>query len=520
VFGTEGPISRMEYFPADHEAEALARFDELTSETGPFAPPGEAPTKPLPRVRANAATAHAARVEAAIAARDADAFLAMYADESETVDHTTGATSGRQGLLGSLRALLKAENSTLVREMLATLGNSLALWRNQMSASGLAGGTFDVGPYEREELVLCYVDAQGRHRRSEIFAPDHLGEAIVRLYERYAELLPDGPARTRAAGIARSVGPTLRPFGVDSYAETLDPAIEVVDHRIRGTWSARGAEEVLRHMRAWFDLAEDSTVRYDDVLALQPDAFVVSPIICGTGRASGGTAEVALLALVMFGADGRHARIEWFDRDRTDDALARFDELTSAAGPFAPPAGASKKPMRRVRANAASEHLARVAAAMVARDADALPALIVEGFEWFDHTTGVALDQQGGLSSLRWFLRAENPTLVHEMLATLGDSLALGRVSTSATGFAGGKLDIGAYEKDELVLCEVDAQGRGRRGETFAPDHLGGMFDVGPYEREELILCDVDAQGRGRRGETFAPDHLGDAIVRLYERYA
>src|SRR5262249_8920444 len=155
-----------------------ARFDELTSAAGRIAPPARASKKPPRRVRANAATAHAARGEAAIAARDADAFPAMFADESEVVDHTTGATLDREGAL-SLRALLKAENPTRAREMLATLGDSLALWRQRMSASGFAGGTFDVGPYEREELILCDVNPQGRHRLSEIFGPDHLGEAIV-----------------------------------------------------------------------------------------------------------------------------------------------------------------------------------------------------------------------------------------------------------------------------------------------------------------------------------------------------
>src|SRR5262249_58230271 len=99
------------------------------------------------RVRPNAATVHAARGQAALAARDVDAFSAMYADESEVIDHPTGATYGRQGAL-SLRALLKAENPTLAREMLATLGDSLALWRQRMSARGFAGGPFDGGPYQ------------------------------------------------------------------------------------------------------------------------------------------------------------------------------------------------------------------------------------------------------------------------------------------------------------------------------------------------------------------------------------
>ena len=36
-------------------------------------------------------------------------------------------------------------------------------------------------------------------------AVEHLGDAIVRLYERYAELLPDGPEQARAAATAHSV---------------------------------------------------------------------------------------------------------------------------------------------------------------------------------------------------------------------------------------------------------------------------------------------------------------------------
>src|SRR5262249_12420112 len=378
-------------FDVDREAEALARFDELTSETGPFAPPGEAPTKPVRRVRANAATAHAARGEAAIAARDAEAFAAMYADESETVDHTTAATLDRQGAL-SLLALLKADNPTLVREMLATLGDSLALWRQRMSASGFAGGTFDVGPYEREELILCDVNAQGRHRRSEIFGPDHLGDAVVRLYERYAELLPDGAARTRATVIARSVASSLRPFDLDRYAEALAPAFELVDHRTLGTWSAHGAEEFLRHWHSWLDLVDDIAVRYDDILALQPDAFLVSRIACGSGRASGGALESALVALYTFGADGLLTRIELFDPARGPDALARFDEL-AAERVLADPV------RRRVRPNAATVNIARLDAALATRDTDALPALVADEMEVVEHPTGATYGREGLLAT-------------------------------------------------------------------------------------------------------------------------
>src|SRR5262249_30239274 len=149
----------------------------------------------------------------------------------------------------SYRSLMGARDPKCHGEPLATLGDSLALFRMSMSASGLVGRTLDVGPYEKEDIHLVEVDAQGRRRWGEAFAVNHLGDAVAGLYERHAELLPDGPARTRAAAIARSVALSLRPFD-DRYAEALAPAIDVVDHRTLGTWSARGAEEWLRHWRA------------------------------------------------------------------------------------------------------------------------------------------------------------------------------------------------------------------------------------------------------------------------------
>src|SRR2546425_12499947 len=70
-----------------------------------------------------------------------------------------------------------------------------------------------------DEIILIEVDPDGRRRRSEDFAADRLGDAVARLYERYADLLPDGPARVRAAATARAVvagpgpgPPPPRPF--------------------------------------------------------------------------------------------------------------------------------------------------------------------------------------------------------------------------------------------------------------------------------------------------------------------
>src|SRR6185369_8241707 len=110
----------------------------------------------------------------------------------------------------------------------------------------------DVGAYRRDEIDVIEVDAQGRRRRSEAFAPDQLGDAVVRLYERYADLLPDGPARTRAAATARTVAAMGRAPDLDRLAAAFAPGIEAVDHRILGTYSASGAQAVLKGYRALF----------------------------------------------------------------------------------------------------------------------------------------------------------------------------------------------------------------------------------------------------------------------------
>src|SRR5262249_5191781 len=155
--------------------------------------------RPLRRVRANAATANAVRMVAAVAARDPDAFDTLFTDDVGVIHHPTGAVYERLGALANYRRIFRAEDLTFAKEPLATLGDSLALTRTSWSASATSGGRFDVGAYESSEIDLIEGDAQGRCRRREVFATDRLGDAIARLYQRYADLLPDGPARTRAA---------------------------------------------------------------------------------------------------------------------------------------------------------------------------------------------------------------------------------------------------------------------------------------------------------------------------------
>src|SRR5262249_16554280 len=286
---------------------------------------------------------------------------------------------------------------------------------------------------------------------------DRLGDAVVRLYERYADLLPDGPARARAAATARSVAALPGPMSLDRLSAIFGPDVEFVDHRPVGLPSSRGREAYLRLLQSFLDLADDPANRVDDVLGLRPDACLLRVTNFGTDRTSGGAFERPGHLLSLFDADGLVTHWEFFDPDHAAEALARFDELTAesatprvAAGPFRP---ASKRE-RRVRANAATISIARVAGAVVACAADAPPPLFADELEVGDHTTGAVFDRDGELSSLRSLLRARDPTLASEPLATLGDSLALFRTSTSGSKFAGGAFDVGAYEMLHIDVIE------------------------------------------------------------------
>src|SRR5262249_55480396 len=145
----------------------------------------------------------------AITARDADALPTLIADDSESVHHPMHTVYGREGLLRLWRATIEAPDGELAFEPLATLGDALALFRQRVSASGATGRKFDFGAYEVELFALLEVDGEGRRRLTEVFAIERLGEAVARLYERYAEILPDGPGRAHTAATARSVAAVL-----------------------------------------------------------------------------------------------------------------------------------------------------------------------------------------------------------------------------------------------------------------------------------------------------------------------
>jgi tetratricopeptide (TPR) repeat protein len=438
--------------------------------------PEEGPPARLRRVRENAAIGEALRLQAAVAARDVAAVRESFGGLVEVVDHPTGSTFDGRAMLAVWRSFLAAQEPELRHEPLATLGESLALLRGSMSFEALAEGTAPFGPVSRDEIVFIEVGPHGRHQRLELFAPDHLGDAVARLYERHAERLPEGPDRTRAAATARTVAALVEAPDLVRWAAGFAPAIEFFDPRTVGFGSVQGAEAVLGTIRALFDLSESFGTRIDDVLALRSDALVVRWTSYGTQREGGGAFERELCQLWVFGSDGRLARWEQYAGDRDAEALARFDELAAA------------QPATRF-ANAATRSFDEFARCWNARDWDGVVATYVPLIRFVDRRslTGVDLEGADFLANLRVIFEM-GPSRYHgEPLATRGDRLALFRWRLE-----GQNAEVGPVEFEYVGVVEVDAGGRGILNSAFDSSELDAAY------------AELDERYRAGEGAPFA----------------
>jgi SnoaL-like domain len=283
---------------------------------------------------ANAAIAFGARTDAAVAANDDDGMDALVAEGAVTIDHKTGRTFGREERLARFRALLAAARDPLARhEPLAALGDSLALLRRTLSASGFDDRALGSDAYRIEELCMVEADPHERCVRAELFGADRLDDAVVRLYERYAEQLPEGRARTRASAIARSVAVVLGSTDPDRLRPVLALDVTYADHRALGWGPAHGVVAFVRALRTLRTALPDPQTQTIDVIAARADALLVRRTVTGEISGNGDRYRRRPIVLWRFGADGRVTQWEQFDDDQREEAVARFDELAAPLPP-------------------------------------------------------------------------------------------------------------------------------------------------------------------------------------------
>ncbi|MCU0670969.1 MAG: nuclear transport factor 2 family protein, partial [Myxococcota bacterium] len=331
----------------------------------------------------------------------------------------------------------------------------------------------DFGATAVDEISLVETDAAGRWIHVELFAPDRLGDAVVRLYQRNAELLAEGPERERGVATARSVA-VVAPGGFDRnrYAAAFRPDVEIVDRRLLGLGAGVGLDMLFRSMTATSEVADQVASRPQDVLALTHDALLLRWLVSGVGRESGGAFEWAFLRLFVFDADGRVARYELFDADREGEALARFDAL----------AGRSPEVLEEPFANAASRYNDRFVRAWDARDWNAVreihrPTCRVDDRRRMMRIEGPAED------GFRFYFDQPRSRWIVTPIATRGERLVLSRLLLECDVEAEG----GAAAIDYLCVDEVDADGLSAAMVVFDPDdedaayaELDARFEVDP----------------------------------------
>jgi len=452
-----------------------------------------APTPPVRgRVRPNAATRIIAAVDAAFARRDMAALTALVGPSYEESDHRTGATWDQQGALDSFRRFMRSRDPEYCNRPLATLGDTLMLNCRWVAAAGSLAARFDVGPYESEAICLTEVDPQGLVQRQEVFAPGRLGDAIVRLYERHAELLPEGPARVRAAATARAVATFGRSAtDPDRFAAALAPEIVAVDHRTVGFGELCGRDVVVAAVRALLELSEDVTWRHEELLALSEHAGLNRVTQLGRSRASGGEWARPICTLSVHDADGLIARWEIFEAEQVAAALARYDALVGEPGE-----PTARAPSAEPFANAATRVAERFVRATAARDWQAVAALYAPSLRFDDRRPllRMELPKESYLEQLRVLFDVPNARWITTVLATRGEHVALSRLLLQGDVAGGG----GALEIDHLGVLEVDDDGRFDAVVLFEPMDLDAAYVELDARWQAVRQCCTRASRRTR----------------------
>ncbi|RIK95834.1 MAG: hypothetical protein DCC71_22980, partial [Proteobacteria bacterium] len=136
----------------------------------------------------------------------------------------------------------------------------------------------------------------------------------------------------------------------------------------------------------------------------------------------------------------------------------------------APARGTARRP---VQPNFATEHARRLDAAFAARDPQALGGLFDDAFETVHHASGTTYGRDAAVERFASAIRGgEEVSLVHEALASFGDSLALFRVRFAADAFAAPALSVGEVELGLAVVIEAGDDARAQRSEIFRGERL------------------------------------------------
>jgi ketosteroid isomerase-like protein len=389
VVGRYGRGARLEFFPTERRADALAQLDEW----------GAAPEPGRPD---NAAARTMVRWYGLSRAGDAAAD-ALTSDDIAMVDRRRGVSlpmiEGRDAFNEAMAATDAVFAGMDVRP-LAVRGERLALINVLRSNDG----------FELSTLVLVEAATDGRVHRVVIFEESDLVAALTVLDRRHVatavDLLPvEANQLATYAALNRRDWPAFTAGLVDDLA--------IVDHRRIGFPPGRGADALTGELQGLVAQVPD-VVAYVTAIRARGRTALVTTHQHGTATV-GGHAIWDFHTVVSGDAEGRVVSLEYFDADRWDDARARFDESPAAPAP---------EPALGVIGDGVSEAFAR-------RDWEWIRTQIAEDIELRDLrstvSSHVATGADAVIELLRGFADVGFVTMRNELLEARGTRLPLFR---------------------------------------------------------------------------------------------
>jgi DNA-binding SARP family transcriptional activator len=453
-------ISRSEIFDEADLDAAIERFQELN--------------RPVTRPE-NAASQVAQCFIADLAARDWATVAEVFADNFSSDDRRrvvgAGARYGREAELADLRSIADVGLTRVTSVPIATRGERLVLTRGRLAFRDQSSEG-----YFTESLSIIEINADERIVALISFDLDDFDASIAELDARYLA--------GEAAAHAHTWSVITKSFASMNRRElpSTTPDCESIDHR-RAAAFAPG--DVLAYIQAGFDLDEHMSRYFESVHRLNDLGAVVTHAARGTSR-EGFDAEWHGVNIVAVEGDS-FSRVELFDEEDLDEAIARFEELS--------------RPTPRLE-NAASHVYERFLRCFVARDWDAAKAIVADDVCHDDRRRVVSAGVRHG-----WDAQVEDMRVLADMgfrptidiTAIRGERLVLSRIR-------GSNIDSQpqAFLIEVIDVTEIDSDGRIIAIVSFDPDDIDAAFqeldrrhlagEAAPYARTWQFASDTLAE--------------------------
>ncbi|WP_137146718.1 BTAD domain-containing putative transcriptional regulator [Mycolicibacterium sp. CR10] len=458
--GTEA-VERCELFDESDLDTAIARFAEIS--------------RPESRL-VNKASRVFERYNAFFIARDWDGMADMVVDDVYVDDRrrvvSGGIQRGQAAQAASMRAAADMGVKNAESCVIATRGERLVLMRVRVS------GDQRRDAFGLEMLTVFEVNAEDRCVAGVLFDMDDFAAAFAELDSRYlaGEAARCATMWSRHVRAYAAVNRHEMPEGSRDWAN--------VDHRKS---IAFATDDMAAYVQATFNEVPNLQIYVEAVHRLTKLGVVVTHVVKGSSR-RGFDAEWREIVVATLGGDDQTLHSEMFDETDLEVALARFNELSA--------------PTTHLH-NTARRVAERFQAAFASRDWNAMAELLADDLHNEDRRRVVNAGIRRGRDSMIEDMRAAADIGARRFelidIATRGERLVLVRAQTRYSETPG------AFHVDNLVIGDLDADGRTAAQVIFDPEDMDAAF------------AELDA--RYISGEAAAHAHIWSLVTQTYAAF-